>query len=200
MVKYKLINYKTSEEYIVDAKDKRELRIKAFEQIPEGTYKVINRDGSLKYSLNIDKKRYDNAKKARPFLPKDQYDQLYYYIVGRAQRAVDIDRKDPLQFASRKRYDTIQEVRKAAIAKSKALWKDILETHPPFRPMEPTSTVFVYKGRNYLGFVEYNILKGKDGGIHNYFDATWHPKEHPKDPSLLLADGSIGSRPIKRRK
>ena len=198
MVKYRLIDYKTDAEYVVEAKDKKDLRIQAYGKVPEGNYKVVNRDGSTKYYLNVTKKGYERAKNARPFLPKDQYDQLYYYVGENRGFKRILQGEDPLLFSSPKRYDTIQDARKGALAKSKKDWMMIREA--PFLSVDHSLAQHVFKGRKYLGCVEYNILRGKDKGIHDYFDGLWYPVEHPKDPSPILADGSIGTRPMKKRK
>ena len=197
MVKYKLVNYKTGEAYSVDAKDKRELSLKAYGAVPDGTYKVINKDGSVKYYLEVSKKKYERAKKARPTLPKDQYDQLYYYVGDKRGFSRILEGEDPLRFSSPRRYDTLQEARKGALAKSKKDWAEIREAGR--FAFQQSLTQHVFKGRKYLGYVEYNILKGKDNGIHDYFDGLWYTVEHPKDPSPILMDGSIGARKVAKR-
>ena len=86
-----------------------------------------------------------------------------------------------------KRYDTLQEVRKAALAKSNRLFSQW-----DFGIRTPIS-VYVFKGDKYLGCVETSkMLKFRA------FDGMWMSKENPKDPSPLMKDGTIGAKRRKR--
>lgn len=128
-------------------------------------------------------------------IPKEQYDQLYFYMGSRSFKKV-VNGDDPLRYTSPRRYETIQDARKAALAKSKKDWTTM--QHVNLGDLSLTQHVF--KGRTYVGFVEYNIHKRTDGGIHDFYDGMWHPASNPKNPSMILMDGSIGTRPIKKRR
>lgn len=180
--------------YYVDAKDKRELKVKAYGQVPDGIYHVLKKDGSLKDVLKVDSKTSERASKARPKVSKEQYDQLYYYM-DESQYRQTLKGADPLNYTSPRRYDDIQSVRKAALAKSKSEWTKMRDF--PVFSYNTTSAMHVFKGRKYLGYVEYNVLKGKDNGIHDHYDGLWTSVDRPKDPSPMLSDGSLGARASK---
>ncbi len=185
--------------YYIEAKDKRELKVKAYGQIPDGIYSVLRKDGTTKGVLKVDAKTSERASKARPKMSKEQYDQLYYYMGGAQYREV-LKGADPLGYTSPRRYDDIQSVRKAALAKSKSEWgriRDFLATFPN-SPINSTTTMHVFKGRKYLGHVEYNYLKGKDNGMHDYYDGLWVTPDRPKDPSPMLSDGTLGARAMRK--
>lgn len=134
-------------------------------------------------------------------IPKEQYDQLYFYMNKRCFNAVQKG-DDPIRLSSPRRYDTIQKVRKAALAKSKKEWSEIVTVSKRFPELVKNNslTIYVFKGRAYMGFVEYNTLKNTDGGIHDFYDGMWYSANNPKNPSMILMDGSIGTRPIKKRR
>lgn len=127
----------------------------------------------------------------RPYLPKEQYDQLYFFVDGKFLPRILKGEVDPFQACSNRRYDTIDEARKASLAKSKKNWAEIKVSAYPFHSLD----VAIFKGRKYVGSVEYNILRDKKLSIE--YDGLWYPAEHPKDPSPILSDGTIGTR--KRR-
>lgn len=134
-------------------------------------------------------------------IPKEQYDQLYFYMDKRCFNAVQKG-DDPIRLSSPRRYDTIQKVRKAALAKSKKEWSEIVTVSKRFPELVKNNslTIYVFKGRTYMGFVEYNIHKRTDGGIHDFYDGMWYSANNPVNPSMILMDGSIGTRPIKKRR
>lgn len=134
-------------------------------------------------------------------IPKEQYDQLYFYMDKRCFNAVQKG-DDPIRLSSPRRYDTIQKVRKAALAKSKKEWSEIVTVSKRFPELVKNNslTIYVFKGRTYIGFVEYNTLKSTDGGIHDFYDGMWYSANNPVNPSMILMDGSIGTRPIKKRR
>lgn len=152
------------------------------------------------------RKKYGTAAKAVPvasapvkakkkYIPKDEYDQLYFYVNGKYLPRILKGELDPFNVRSNRRYNNIDDARKAALARSKKNWAEISVTNFPMNSLD----VAIFKGKDYVGTVEYNTLKGKDNGIHDYFDGLWIPKDHPKDPSPILDNGKIGSRPVKRR-
>ena len=152
------------------------------------------------------RKKYGTATKAVPvasapvkakkkYISKDEYDQLYFYVNGKYLPRILKGELDPFNVRSNRRYDNIDDARKAALARSKKNWAEIRVTNFPMNSLD----VAIFKGKDYVGTVEYNTLKGKDNGIHDYFDGLWIPNDHPKDPSPILDNGKIGSRPVKRR-
>lgn len=116
-------------------------------------------------------------------MTKAQYDELYYYVTGSALKLIENDGRDPLKLSSPRRYDTLDNVRKAALAKSK---KEADLIKEGIAPRYRSLTVGVYKGRKYLGFVEYATSRPR-GSAHVGF---WHPVGRTKDPIPLYKDGS----------
>lgn len=115
-------------------------------------------------------------------MSKEQYDQLYYYVDGSVYQRLVVNRgDDPLRHTSPRRYETVDEVRKAALAKSIKVNRESKYVYTG----KSTDQV-VMKGRRFIGVVSIDI-----GGR---FDGLWWPAEHPKDPSPLRKDGSIGAR------
>lgn len=142
------------------------------------------------------RKKYGTATNTKKkYIPKEEYDQLYFYVNGKYVPRILKGELDPFHVRSNRRYNNIDDARKAALARSKKNWAEIRVTNFPMNSLD----VAIFKGKDYVGTVEYNTLKGKDNGIHDYFDGLWIPKDHPKDPSPILDNGKIGSRPVKRR-
>ena len=133
-------------------------------------------------------------KMARFRMPKNEYDQLYYYVsdiaMGRIAKG-----EDPLRFTSPRRYETLEEARKAALAKSKKEWS-ILHSNEGIWPNLPGHSLnqHIFKGREYIGSVGYNALKGMDGGAHDNYDGTWLPTEDG-EPYPIIQDGTSGTKP-----
>ena len=119
---------------------------------------------------------------------KEEYDNLYYYMNEHRLRMVEAERVSPLDLTSPRRYATIDECRMAALARSKKSWRVIRQTGPT--PWDPSISYAVFKGTRYLGFVECDPNRPR-GAAHEGF---WYPVEHPKDPSPIYKDGSIGRR------
>ena len=120
---------------------------------------------------------------ARMRLSKEEYDQLYYYVNGKVAEYWVVERGvSPLRYTSPRRYDTLDAVRRAALAKSRKLWKENevlkevgLPTHCPI--------LWVYKGERFLGTVCHDILR--------CFDGIWCGADCPKDDVALKKDGTL---------
>ena len=142
------------------------------------------------------RKKYGTATNTKKkYIPKEEYDQLYFYVNGKYVPRILKGELNPFDVRSNRRYSNIDDARKAALARSKKNWAEIRVTNFPMNSLD----VAIFKGKDYVGTVEYNTLKGKDNGIHDYFDGLWFAKDRPKDPSPILDNGKIGSRPMKRR-
>ena len=179
----------------IKAQNKEDLRKKASQMLPPGYYVAHSPNGLSLYGISTEPKAMARAEKKRPRLPLEEYNQLYLYVPGQYMARINKGELDPLSVRSPRRYDTIDDVRKAALAKSKKVWKDIVATMDAgYRYIGDSMDIHIFKGTVYIGCVEYNTLKDK---MPMAYDGLWYPKEHPKDPSPLLADGRIGSRPIK---
>lgn len=156
----------------------------AYGKVPDGRYCVFSKFGKNLTYVDISALTKKNAEKKRAFMPKDQYDQLYYYIEGDvAEYWVQKMGKSPLLYTSPRRYNTLNEVRKAALAKSYKIYKE----NETWKSMGFTKghsfAMWVYKGTKFLGIVHYDWMK--------HFDGLWAPAEHIKDPQPLRKDGSI---------
>ena len=130
--------------------------------------------------------RNASGKEVRPYLSKEEYNDLYHFIstdvrMSYANNYEEYRNKVPILS---KRCDTLDQARKGALAKSKEIWN-----HNLYFGRSHNISIEVYKGQKYLGFVTYNILKGKDPMFKGY-EGTWSPAEHPKDEQLLKKDGS----------
>lgn len=133
--------------------------------------------------------RTPSGKEARPILPREVYRNLFYWIPIETMQMWEMDyRADPgdeRRFGRRK-YDTLDQARKGALNQSKKRWDEIQY----FPNSYSNISIAVYKGPKYLGFVTYNILKGKKERF-NGFEGTWSPAEHEKDEQLLKKDGTL---------
>ena len=123
---------------------------------------------------------------AKMRMSKEEYDKLYFYTT---QTAFDRISKgaSPLDFTSPRRYGTIDECRKAAVAKAK---KNLEEIAYFGRSMQGGAPVHVFKGTRYMGCAEYDAYRPK-GAAHI---GMWYSAENPRDPSPIYKDGSIGSK------
>lgn len=127
--------------------------------------------------------RSATGKEIRPYLSKEEYNDLYYWVMGDLVRNYNYDPDKILTRAS-KRYDTLDQVRKSAINQSKKVWDEI-----NYFGSNRNIDVQVFKGKKFLGTVTYNILKGKKPMFDKY-EGIWSSAEHPKDEQLLKKDGS----------
>ena len=179
---YILENRKTGKRYgPFTVKDKDELRKSVFGKIPDGYYNMIAKTGNKVGEVKIDEKQA----KRRPQLSKAEYDELYYYVEPGAYESYYLKGKSPLSVTSTRRYDTIDEVRKAALAKSQKLYQTAKWRMEMFGRADPYY-VAVFKGTKFLGTVEYDLLKTNPG--------LWMSAQHPKDPQPLKKDGTIGGK------
>lgn len=156
----------------------------AYGKIPDGHYKVFSKTGKdLIYTVRISAITKKNAEKKRPQMSKDQYDQLYYYIEGDvADYHVFKMGKSPLNFTSPRRYDTLNEARKGALAKSYKIFREN-KVAREYGWKQHSFAVYVYKGTRFVGVVTYDWMK--------HYDGLWASAEHIKDPQPLNKDGSI---------
>ena len=169
----------------LQAQNKEDLRKKVSEKLPPYKYFVETSTGSPLYWLDTTDKGMKRAAKKRPFIPKEQYDELYYFLEEHLFKQYLQGKRPQDMIYGGKRYDTLQEARKGALAKSNRLLESIYPV-----PI----TLYIFKGGQYLGHVETAKMM-RDAN----FDGTWAPKEYPKDWSPILKDGSIGVRPKKVR-
>ena len=176
------IDYK---EHTFQAQNKDDLRKKAIGKVPDGVYTMYSPTGYPLGSVSISKKSIDKAEKKRGFIPKEQYDQLYYFTQDSIWDLMkDYKKSSPLEVISPRRYDSLDEARKGAIARS---YKDFCEIQAIGSTLKGSRSIaqYVFKGSKYLGCVTYNVLKDKVAY------ALWSPAEHPKELFPLNKDGTI---------
>ena len=130
------------------------------------------------------------------YIPREEYNSKYWIVTGSNDWIKKVfASEDPAKFALPRRYETINEVRKAALNKSKKNIERIRYAGERFL----LTGVYVFKGSRFVGIVEYNLLKGNKDGIHDRYDGLWLPADNPKEPSTMLADGSLGIKPARRK-
>lgn len=191
---YILYTYKNGlkdKQYVFEAQNKDDLRKKAVGKIPDGSYSMYSTTGTLLGYVRISQKDIVKAENKRPFLPKAEYNNLYYFLNEDDRRRFVTDpMKHPLDQVpiSPRRYDTLDDARKGALNRSKKLWdENQWNLDMGFkRPILQNISVCVYKGMNYLGFVTYDTTKKHAG--------TWTSADHPKDMVFLNKDGTIGTK------
>lgn len=155
----------------------------AYGKVPDGSYLVFSKNGKQLYTVNITATTFKNAQKKRAVMPKSEYDQLYYYMNGdTADHWVFKMKESPLRYTSPRRYDTLNEVRKAALAKSRAVYKENV-TLKSYGMKGKSFAMYVFKGTKFLGVVHYDWM--------GHFDGLWASAEHIKDPQPLRKDGSL---------
>lgn len=155
----------------------------AYGSIPDGYYEVFSKNGNWITAIQISAVTKRNAEKKRPQMPKAQYDQLYYYIEGDvAEYHVFKMGKSPLNYTSPRRYDTLNEARKGALAKSYKIFREN-KVAREYGWKQHSFSVYVYKGTKFIGVVTYDWMR--------HYDGLWAPAEHIKDPQPLRKDGSI---------
>lgn len=135
--------------------------------------------------------RSPSGKEVRPILPREVYRNLFYWIPIETMQKWEMDyRADPgdeRRFGQRK-YDTLDQARKGALNQSKKRWNEIHNGYNFYN--YSNISIAVYQGPKYLGFVTYNILKGKKDMFKDY-EGTWSPAGHEKDEQLLKKDGTL---------
>lgn len=180
----------------IQAENKDDLMKKLHKAYGDGIYKSYTKAGRMVHYMNINEKTMKRLETKRPYLPKDQYDQLFYYVEENGIRAMRESGRPPQDFASRKRYDTLDEVRKGALNKSKSIWKTYLEyVSHGWDTRGINTSVSIFKGNKYLGFVTCNELPELPG------KGTFSPASNPKDEIPINADGSVyrGVGTVRRR-
>ena len=113
------------------------------EKCQKGKYYVIGPTGKVIKYIPI-------TSKSRAFMPKAEYDNLYYYVSPNGQNRVNEGKYTPLKMASSRRYNTINEVRKAALNKC---YSDIRSIKQGAFEWDHPMEYYVYKGMNVLGKV-----------------------------------------------
>lgn len=115
---------------------------------------------------------------AKTRMSKEEYDKLYYYVSGEAMSSIRKG-QSPLKHAGPRRYDAINDCRKAALNRSRANWRRNKEYMEMGFGTREHIDIHVFKGTRHIGVVEYGDIP------------LWYPDEHPKDPTVLRKDGSI---------
>ena len=187
MRKYTLVNIATKKSYELTAQNKDDARKKANSGIlPEGKYRGYDSKGYNLMTIEVGAKAKAKYEGKRPLLPKEQYDQLYYYTPGWILEELPKSKYPPQHYSSPRRYDTIDEVRKAALSKSKKIMQEInFRASNGWRTDGMNMSLCIFKGNKYLGFVTW-------GGIPGFpWKGTFSPAENPKDEVPLNADGTI---------
>ena len=175
----------TFKEYSFKAQNKDDLRKKAIGKVPDGRYGMYSLTGYPLGTVIISKKSIERAEKKRGFVPKEQYDQLYYFTQDFIWELMkDYKKSSPLGVIRPRRYDSLDDARKSAIARSYKDFKEISELGYTLNRGK-SITQFVFKGDKYLGSVTYNVLKDKVAY------AFWSTADHPKDLIPLNKDGTI---------
>ena len=113
------------------------------EKCQKGRYYVIGPTGKVIKYIPI-------TSKTRAFIPKAEYDNLYYYVSQRGQDRINEGKTTPLKVSSPRRYTTINEVRKAALSKS---YSDVRSIKQGAFEFEHPLIYYVYKGMNVIGQV-----------------------------------------------
>lgn len=167
-------------EYIINARNLIELRNSAYGKIPDGRYSVRNEKGVALSPVTVNKRGY---------LPKEEYDKLYFYIPSRSQRLIESGEYTPVELAGR-RYDSLQEVRKSALVKSYKSYKINTMTGYENEPV----LYDIYKGNVIVGQVYCSpFAKAPYKGTGKWIE-YFHPKGNPiwmSKTYRLLKDGSI---------
>lgn len=127
--------------------------------------------------------RNASGKEVRPYLSKEEYNDLYYWVMGDLVRKYNYDPDKILTRAS-KRYDTLDQVRKGALVQSKKIWDEI-----NYIGSNKNIDILVFKGKKLLGTVTYNALKGKHPRFNGY-EGEWLTADYPEDYRHLKKDGS----------
>lgn len=132
--------------------------------------------------------RNPSGKETRPYLSKEEYDNLYYWLpIETMENRKMSYRDDPGRLkAGQRKYNTLDEARKGALNQSRKRWEELQY----FPNRYSNISIGVYKGGKYLGFVTYNILKGKKE-MFNGFEGTWSPAENEDDEVRIKKDGTL---------
>ena len=191
MKTYYLEHHSTKKRYEIVAQNKTELRKLAYGKIPDGRYVIYNKKGEVADSVTISKRTKTMAEKKHN-LPKAEYDNLYFYVTEGGQDWIRKGEYTPTQMSSPRRYESIQEVRKAALAKSYANYRIIKDGYP-FR--DKSVIFYIYKGSKLLGEVFCSPLEKapyKGTGVwigYGYYNVG--PVKSGSTSYRLMKDGSI---------
>lgn len=169
-------------EHTIKAKDKNELKEKMIGKLPYGRYTVKDENGKSLTGITL-------HAHSRPQLPKEEYDNLYFYIPEKAQSLIDSGKYSPPRLAHG-RYDTITEARKSALAKSYKGYKINAITGWDNEPV-----IFnIYKGTKLLGQVYCSpFAKAPYKGTGKWIEYV-HPNGLPfmtANTYTLFKDGSV---------
>lgn len=191
MKMYYVENVKTGKHYKIQAQTVNDLKKIMIEKCPNGKYSVMDDAGRVFNDITIN--QY-----SRPVIPKEDYDNLYFYVTERGQEMINDGERTPPQVSSPRRYNTINDVRKSALAKSYANYKNAqhLKAVGMERYISSNDSVilYIYKGSLVLGMVYCSPLaKPPYKGTGVYVEYVRH-----KDSIFimgrnhrLLKDGSI---------
>lgn len=146
MKTYILKHIDSKKTYTIQAQNKTELRKTAYGKIPDGKYSILNGVGG---SVTINKRTNTIANKKHN-LPKEEYDKLYFYIGEGAQKYIERENVSPLSVRSSRRTDTINDIRKTALAKSYTNYRMI---NQGWDSRDHPVLLFVYKGTTLMGEV-----------------------------------------------
>lgn len=147
---YYVENVKTGKQYKIQAQTVNDLKEKMIGKCPNGKYSVMDDAGRAFKNITIN--QY-----SRPVVSKEDYDALYFYVTERGQEMINDGERTPPQVSSPRRYNTINDVRKSALAKSYANYKNAqqLKAVGMERYISPNDSVilYIYKGSNILGML-----------------------------------------------
>ena len=97
------------------------IKKEAYNKVPNGYYRVYTKNGKRFGSVSISEESKRKAERKRPVLPKEQYNQLYFYVeIGVLTRAKVPQGKNPLDYIpiSPRRHDSLTDARRAALSNS----------------------------------------------------------------------------------
>ena len=159
----------------------------AYTKVPNGRYTVYTKNGKYFGSVTISEESKKRAERKRAPMSKEQYNQLYFYVeIEVLTRAKVPQGKNPLDYisVSPRRYDSLTEVRKAALAYSyKTYTKNkTMEKYYKNWTANHSTEMCVFHGPKFLGTVDYAPIKGVDG--------LWTPADS-REPRLMNKDGTL---------
>lgn len=149
MKTYIIESYKTGKTYTIKANNINELKEKMIEKCNKEVYIVKDDTGKSYKPIHLN--HY-----SRPMIPKEDYDNLYFYVTERGQKSINNGTK-PQNVSSPRRYNTIEDVRKSALTKSYANYKVYQELingrFPQLANTVDSVILYIYKGSKVLGTV-----------------------------------------------
>lgn len=179
------------EQFKIQAQTVNDLKEKMIAKCPNGKYSVKDESGKVLNSITLN--HY-----SRPVLPKADYDNLYFYVTARGQERINDGECTPQEVSSPRRYNTINDVRKSALAKSFANYRHgaQLKEAGMERYITPDESVllYIYKGSNILGMVDCSPFAKppyKGTGIYTEYVRPAGGRFVIGKEHRLLKDGSI---------